>query len=278
MFCSGKKLIMLLAGCTLSAFSHAISVDLSTWQAEGGSSSWNVQAGNDSVLQTVNGAPTVFFDPNATSTQGTALSGQIEVKTTSDDDFIGFVLGYNSGEMFSNAADFFLIDWKQLDQSNWGKGLAISHVTNGANGNTSGVGGSYWQHPASEVNLITRAATLGDVGWEDNTPYLFDLVFTNNLIEVIVNGITEISITPDDVPGLTSFSDGAFGFYNYSQADVLYSAITQTDCTLTPTDPACGSSGNPNPPTASVPEPGTLSLLALGLFGGTVLRRRLWKH
>lgn len=206
------------------------------------------------------------------------MSGQIEVQTTTDDDFIGFVLGYNSGEIFSNTADFFLIDWKQTNQLSWAPGLSISHVTNGANGNSLSYTGSYWQHPDGEVNLITRGSTLGNVGWADNTTYLFDLVFTSSLIEVIVNGITEISITPDDVPGLTSFSDGAFGFYNYSQQAVLYSAITQTDCALNPSDPACGSSGGDNPPTASVPEPGSLALLALGLIGGIATRRVFRTH
>lgn len=274
MFYISKGLLLLLAGLFFSAQASSAQVDLSTWTAQGGSSSWNVQTGNDSVLQTTNGAPTVFFDPDATSSQGKALSGSIEVTTTGDDDFIGFVLGYNSNEIFSSNANFFLIDWKQEDQSGWDEGLSISHVTNGSSGNTSSVSGSFWKHTDGEVNLITRADNLGSTGWADETPYLFDLVFTDYLIEVLVGGITEISITPDDVDGLNAFSDGAFGFYNYSQKDVLYSAITETDCNLTPNDPACGSSGGGDqPPTASVPEPGTLGLLALGLLGGGIFRR-----
>ena len=263
-----KGLILFFTSFAFSSYISATPVDLSTWTAEGGSSNWNVQTGNDSVLQTVNGAPTVFFDPNVTSSQGKALSGEIKVTTTGDDDFIGFVLGYNSGEIFSSTADFFLIDWKQGDQSGWEQGLAISHVTNGSSS------GSYWQHTDGEVSLISRAKNLGSTGWADNTSYLFDLVFTDNLIEVIVNDTTELSITPDDVDGLSAFSDGAFGFYNYSQANVLYSAITETDCSLTPNDPACGSSGGDQPPTASVPEPGTLALLSLGLLGTGVFRKR----
>jgi Thrombospondin C-terminal region/PEP-CTERM motif len=265
MFTITKRVFLLFSGFAFATHISATPVDLSTWTAEGGSSNWNVQTGNDSVLQTVNGAPTVFFDPNATSSQGKALSGEIKVTTTLDDDFIGFVLGYNSGEILSETADFFLIDWKQGNQGNASRGLSISHVTNGK--------GDYWEH-TDGVSEILRAENLGDTGWSDKTSYQFDLVFTDSLIEVIVNQITEISIRPDDVPGLNAFSDGAFGFYNYSQANVLYSAITETDCSVTPNDPACGSSGGDQPPTSSVPEPGTLALLSLGLLGTGIFRKR----
>lgn len=252
-------LTLAATGLLASVQAHAVAVDLTGWTAEGGSSSWNVQAGNDSVLQTVNGAPTVFFDPTATSSQGTALSGNIRVGSDGDDDFIGFVLGYSSGEIFSSSADFYLIDWKQGDQAGWGQGLAISHVTNGSNGNTTGTGGSYWQHTAGEVNLITRADSLGNTGYDDLVDYAFNIIFTSNLIEVSVNGATEISITPADVAGVSSFSDGSFGFYNYSQAQVLYSAIRSTDCSQNPDAPECRGE--------TIPEPTTLALIAVGLLG-----------
>lgn len=263
-----KAIALAATGLLVSVQAQAVAVDLSGWTAEGGSSSWNVQTGNDSVLQTVNGAPTVFFDPAATSSQNTALSGNIRVGSDGDDDFIGFVLGYNSGEIFSSSADFYLIDWKQGDQSGWGQGLAISHVTNGSNGNTTGTGGSYWQHTPGEVNLITRANSLGNTGYADLVDYAFNIIFTSNLIEVSVNGTTELSITPADVSGVSSFSDGSFGFYNYSQAQVLYSAIRSTDCSQTPDAPECQ--------TGTIPEPTTAALLAIGLIGmGAAGRRKL---
>ena len=97
------KALMVGASLLLSAnaFAVPISVDLSSWGAEtlagggvsGGGSNWVVQAGNDAVLQTVNGNASIFFEASANA-QGTALAGKIRVTTTSDDDFIGFVLGY----------------------------------------------------------------------------------------------------------------------------------------------------------------------------------------
>ncbi|PVY76427.1 putative secreted protein with PEP-CTERM sorting signal/MYXO-CTERM domain-containing protein [Tamilnaduibacter salinus] len=254
------------------AFAVPVPVDLSGWTANGGSSSWNVQPGNDSVLQTVNGAPTIFFDPATTSTQGTELSGTIQVTTSGDNDFIGFALGYDAGEIFDANADYYLIDWKQGDQSGWDQGLSISHVENGTNGNTTGTGGSFWQHPDDEVTQIASATNLGATGWSDNTEYAFDLLFTSQLIKVWVDDVLELDVTAADF-GLGSFDDGSFGFYNYSQANVLYAGITESDfCVEFPDDPDCQNGTDPDPD--PVPEPGTLALLALALAGLALSRRR----
>lgn len=240
-----------LATCALAtlmpAFAQASTVDLSTWAGAEGAGSWIIASDNNSVYQTTNGSPTVFH--SGVASQGLQLSGTIEVQTTSDDDYIGFVLGYNSGDLTNSNADYLLIDWKQGDQTFFGcpasAGLSVSHVS-GVLGNDTGA----WCHdPTKNVTELDRATNLGSTGWADNTEYTFDLVFTSSLVEVKVNGVTEISITG-------TFADGAFGFYNYSQSNVQYAGLTE--------DVA------PSP----VPLPASMPMLLAGVAAVGFARRR----
>tara|TARA_R110000787_G_scaffold266499_1_gene372628 strand:- start:469 stop:1242 length:774 start_codon:yes stop_codon:yes gene_type:complete len=240
------NLIAAVAGATLLAgigATAAAPVDLSTWQADGTGGSWNLQSGNNAVLQTQNGPPTVFH--SGTDSQGLALSGTIRVQTTSDDDFVGFVLGYQQGELTSASADYLLVDWKQGAQAGQQAGLALSRITGSLAATGSGTDSDAWQH-TGVVSELARATTLGNTGWADHTTYNFDITFTASLVRVAVNGLLELEI-------FGSFTNGAFGFYNYSQQSVLYAGIEEDE---------------------AIPEPAGIALFGLGLLC-LAARRRL---
>ena len=158
---SFAKLALPLALAAMSTSAAAALVDLSGWTAQGGSSNWTVAADKNSVFQSVNGSPTVFF--SGSTDQGKALSGKIKVETTGDDDFIGFVLGYQSGNATASVTDFILIDWKQARQYSGGcyanAGLAISRATGGLPDSSA-----TWCHTGS-VQELARATNLGSTGW-----------------------------------------------------------------------------------------------------------------
>ena len=194
-------------------------------------------------MQSKNGDPTVFFE-SGSNAQGTALSGSIKTNG-GDDDFIGFVLGYQADEMNSTSADYWLIDWKQQNQSGASIGLALSHVS-GDIANGAAANPTFWAH-TGVVSEAARATNLGSTGYVHGQSYTFELTFTDSLIEVYVDNVLEISYGG-------SFTDGAFGFYNYSQANVEYAGITA--------DPLPG-----------VPLPASLPLLLAG-FGALGLARR----
>lgn len=261
---------LMITATAVALFSSPVmagTVDLSSWIENGikgnnGAGTWTVQGTNkDSVFQSSNGTPTVFFE-SGSNAQGTSLKGQITVSTgTGDNDFVGFVLGYQNNEMNSTAADFWLIDWKQADQtivdagiSQVGeRGLALSKVS-GDIANTPGSYAGFWGK-TGPVSEVLRGSSLFDTGWVAGTTYEFELIFTSSLIEVKVDGVTELSYTSSDNGGL--FTDGAFGFYNNSQQDVRYAGIT----------------GDVLPP-STIPLPASSILLIAGLGGLGLMRRR----
>ena len=240
-----------LASVCFIGSANAALVDLSTWTSEG-KGTWDFSADNNSVVQTINSYPTVFF--NGEDSQNQQLSADITVNTSGDDDFIGFVLGYNTGDLNNDAADYLLIDWRQAEQNTAEAGLAISRVTGAFTAPSASseiVNSDFWTHvDGGIVEELARATNLGLTGWSDYTTYSFDLLFTSSLVEVYVNDILELSVSG-------SFSDGSFGFYNLSQDNTIYSSVTQQAVSTT-----------------EIPEPSSLAIFAVGLLGFAGYRKR----
>jgi hypothetical protein len=199
-----------------------------------GAGIWTVAPDGSAVTQSVNGQPTLFYsDFNVFNTK---VEGKI-VSGGGDDDYIGFVLGFDPGDSSSAAADYLLVDWKAGTQTfDFGapsctpgsvapSGLAVSRVTGIPSAD------EFWGHVnfdascsdlQSGLQELQRGATLGATGWSAGVSYKFKFVFNESKLEVYVNDALEL-----DIAG--SFANGRMGFYNFSQANVTYSAFT-LDC------------------------------------------------
>ncbi len=250
----------------------AAPIDLNDWSAESYDSvsgfpdgNWAVSGDGSNVLQQNNGQPTLFYSDF--DAFGTEVTGRIKVNTSGDDDFIGFVLGYQPGDNTSTSANYLLVDWKGNSQDfdfgggstspggNAPEGLAASRVTGLPDAD------EFWQHDnlsgtpeTSALEELARGATLGNTGWTTGTEYEFSFDFGPNNLDVYVDSTLEMSING-------SFANGRIGFYNFSQSQVNYSAFEVEEGSF-PDEPV------------SVPEPAGLALL----FGGLMAlwgRRRL---
>ena len=228
-----KTLFFGIVFMLLSSMAFAAPIDLRAgWEATAGGT-WTVASDGSNVLQTVNGHPTVFY--SATQYIDTTFDGSFGVETRDDDDFIGFVFGYNG------PSDYLLFDWKQKNQSTALEGFTLSKI--------SGTTVDFWAHTGADITVLGTSYSTTS-GWADYTSYDFHLDYTTTEIKIAIDG-TQIF----DVDG--TFSSGAFGFYNYSQSQVRYAGFEEEVI-----------------PPGPVPEPSTILLMGAGLLGLVGYRRK----
>ncbi|WP_349431031.1 putative Ig domain-containing protein [Methylomarinum sp. Ch1-1] len=193
-----------------------VNLDLNQWRQQGPLSAGNWQVSGDglSVVQTINGQPSFFVGPD--NQINTTITGRFRVETRSDDDFIGFVFGYQSPQSGNgdnpNDYEFLLFDWKRRYQSGGQEGFSLSRVTGG--------NADLWRHTGENLEVLASQYGSG-LGWRSNTDYQYELVYSDSRIVIRIDGETIF-----DVAG--SFVPGKFGFYNYSQARVRYAHFITT--------------------------------------------------
>lgn len=243
-----------LALFLVSPQAQAGPVDLSTWsvvQYEFNSqpnANWVLSMGNTVATQTVNADASILLsDFNLTNS---VINGSWQVTTTGDDDFMGFVFGYQG------RGSYYLFDWKQGDQNDplgfAQRGMSVKRVT--IPGNADPTGNDLWPTAGNGARVTLLAHNT--IPWADNTLYNFHLEFHPGQFTIEVRqGLTLLQAwTIND----NTFQTGRFGFYNYSQGDVRYQGFTL--------DAA---------PPLGIPEPATALLLGLGgiALGGFASRR-----
>ncbi|MCP3980237.1 MAG: hypothetical protein GY716_13105, partial [bacterium] len=187
-------------------------IDLRTWQVEAwaddvhpNTPNWVIEDDGKSAIQTVNAPSSVLLSDFPAF--DTRITGSIEVETATDDDFIGFVLGYNPGDMpttdggvINPDSDFLLLRWKQAEQDGTPPGMALYRVLAGSR------------------TEIARAINLGDVGWQDFQEYHFAFELNAYRLRLFVDGVLEFDLAGE-------FDGGRLGFYNHSQERVRYRAF-----------------------------------------------------
>jgi hypothetical protein len=200
-------------------------VDMRTWKQQGpqANGDWELAKDGTSVLQKINGAPTFFVNPD--NLLNTTIQGKFRVEDHSDDDYIGFVFGYQApfGEVQQGPVpcDFFLFAWKRGPQQEAPAGFTLVRVRGPVVVEDS-ADSPWWKQVGTPQYQVLARKHGDDKGWEHDTDYLFDLVYERDRIRIAVDGksIFDVPNPRGDNPA------GRFGFYNYSQAGVRYSGFT----------------------------------------------------
>lgn len=174
---------------------------------------WVKDATNTVVTQTVNADSSFLLsDFNLSDAQ---MEGTWRVNTGNDDDFIGFVFGYQNSE------HFYLFDWKQADQNDplgfAQRGMSVKVFS----ADSPLTGRDFW--PTAGNGTRVRTLFHNTVPWADFTDYQFTLQFHPGEIKITVKRgdtvLADFTVNDD------TYTNGKFGFYNYSQEAVRYSGF-----------------------------------------------------
>ncbi|NNC93570.1 MAG: hypothetical protein HKN80_13890, partial [Acidimicrobiia bacterium] len=213
---------------------------LNAWSAEGydfaGSpyvGDWQVSADGRRVSQVSEASAAVFF--GGVDAVG---SHRVTMRGRGDNDFIGFVLGYQPGDVtnsssdgtYADGADFLQLDWRRGTQTNSNfsdscaptsggppiqqEGLTLSHIR-GTPTLDELLGRDELADCPGEFGTVDTLAggnTLGEVGWQSNQSYDFEFEFDGTNLKVWVDGILEFDV---DAPAPIT---GNFVFMARSQA------------------------------------------------------------
>ena len=229
-------IVLILFGLNANIGFAQTSVDLRAWTevdyiGNGSAGDWQVAADGLSLTQYINGAPTYFISDF--DFIDSRFSGSFRVNTTNDDDFIGFVFGFQG---LDENLGYYLFCWKKKDQSlpsglaeEGFKLLKIQGIPNDLPTDAY-VHGELADGENSE-NIKVLASLLGSgKGWESNRDYTFQLSYraNGNMRVLIVDKETETILWNTDViSDPQSFGTGRIGFFNASQENVTYAGFTQ---------------------------------------------------
>lgn len=197
-------------------------VNFNNWDKTGDANGgWLIQNNGTQLYTTQNTVyPTMYVGPDTLI--NVKITGTFRVEDQADDDFVGFVFGFQetydhdwaNGAGFNMDHEYYLFDWKKNFQTYIGysalEGFTLNKVDGTFGYAVASVFPGFWQHQNSTTFNVLATQYSTTAGWNPWQTYDFELLYTPTRAVIKIDTDTIFDITGCFEPGL-------FGFYNYSQ-------------------------------------------------------------